>query len=125
MYLSKCAQLLSTTASTDRELSCERTQVKTYFTHLNKVLSKNNSISLSVRYVNNVFGVFTCLSDSPLLWNYMFSPLSLTVNVNIISAAGNDRREIISINETRQTSQRLLISQSKRRNVDTVIKEYD
>ena len=49
--------------SWSRELSCEHTKVKTYFTHQMKSDLKIN-ISLSVLYMNNVFRVFTLLSEA-------------------------------------------------------------
>ena len=44
-----------TGTSTNRELSCELTQVKTYFTHLNKALPKKNDVGVVLHYTLTMF----------------------------------------------------------------------
>ena len=66
------SQLASSVEKPGPVLTVTWTQVRTYFTHLNKVLPKKrkkNSISLSAYYVNSVFT--GCQTDGPLLWNVL------------------------------------------------------
>ena len=96
-----------TRTGTDRELSCQRTQFKAYFTHLNRVLSKKTTTSVYV------YATLTMFSQSvpcrPFLWNYIFSTRRTSVFLRMCATV----HRIVPYGQTQQLTEVIIYKRIK------------